>query len=221
MTPGGCAKRVRRMFTTASAKKLVIFSLPAAAALMAVGGAIDPGVDETSHTTYFQGLAQGSAADRYQVSAYVLHLAFFAFIPAMAGLWALARPGWVRTAALVFGTFATATLSGMVVTDYYDIALAKTLSASQAAGIYDEADDLIGAQLLAIPARIGLFVGPLTLLVSAARLRSIPVWTPALFLVSMVLAFAGSAVTFVAAGVVMVIGFGLMAQRMLREPAIA
>jgi hypothetical protein len=214
---------MRPMLTHTASRKLVAWSLPIAAVLWIAGGVIDPAVDETTSTTYFAGLAEGGAGDRYQVSALVLHFAFLAFVPAIIGLVALLPRTKVRIAAAALALMGAATLPGLVVTDYYDIALAQTLEPAQAAEVYDTAISLAGGRLLSMPAVLGITLGLIGLFVAAWRERLVPGWTSLALVVALVTpSLAGGMWLFVAAGAVMLVAFAVTSARILRPaPAAA
>lgn len=196
--------------------KLVAASLPAAAALWTAGGLIDPAVDESTPATYMAGIAETAAADRYQISALVLHFSFLLFLPAVIGLWGLSRPGALRTVGLVLAGMGAATLPGLVVTDYYDIALAQSLPAAQAGEVAERAQELTGAGLLAMPAVAGMILGLVLLFVTAVRARQLPAWAPLVLVAALAMPFAvNSMPMFAAAGAVMLVLFAVLAGRLL------
>jgi hypothetical protein len=207
--------------STGSARRLAGLALPAAGLLMIAGGIVDPHVDESTLTTYFAGLADETAQTRYQISAMLLHFGFLLMIPAILGLARLARPSRWRAAGVVLGVSGFATLSGLVVTDYLDIALAATLPAEQAAAITEDAQGLLGAQLLAIPSSLGATVGLTAAIVCAWRAGAVQAWAIVVIPVAMIAPYAmGRSITgFVVMAAVLAVAFALIARRLLGDAA--
>jgi hypothetical protein len=202
--------------------KLAGWFLPAFAVLLIAGSLIDPAVDESTTESYMAGIADPGAADRYQVSALVLHFAFLSLVPGFIGLVGLVRSGWLRTVGGVLGVMGAATLSGLVAIDYYDIALARELSPEQAAAVYDRAADMPGSLLLALPASLGMSLGMVLLLVAAWRAQVVPGWVAVVVPVTLVASFAaGSLLALAVCGAVLLVPFGLTSVRLLRPAASA
>jgi hypothetical protein len=76
------------------------------------------------------------------------------------------------------------------VTDFYAIAMYKTLPVDQAVKVEEEAAGLVGAQIVALTAAFPALIGLSLLVVSAARARLVHAWVP-------VAVFAGWVITFV------------------------
>jgi hypothetical protein len=200
--------------------KLAACFLPAAALLLIAGALIDPAVDESSSRSYMAGLADGSASDRYQVSALVLHFAFLCFVPAIVGLLGVVRRGALRTVGAVLGIMGAATLPGLVAIDYYDIALAQELPPEQAAAVYDRAAELPGALLLALPASLGLALGLILLFAAAWRSGIVPGWIALVVPIALVGGVAGGSLLALAAcGAVLLGVFGVTSVRLLGPAA--
>ena len=214
-------RRVRRgslgrMNSTRLPRTLVAVSLPLAAALMAIGSLVDPGVDESTSTIYMAGLARGDAATRYQVSALILHVAFLAFVPAIIGLWAIAKPGVARGVGAVLGLMGAATLPGLLLSDFYDIALAEKLPAAKAAEVADYSQSLVGANLLLIPALAGLVLGLGVLFVCAVRAGAMPAWAPVVIVLAMGLPIVlSSGVAFLVGSAIMLASLAVVGRRLL------
>ncbi len=205
--------------STTSARRLAGLTLPAAGLLMIAGGIVDPHVDETTLTTYFAGLADDTAQTRYQVSAMLLHFGFLLMIPAILGLARLARSSRWRTAGTVLGVAGFATLSGLVVTDYLDLAMATNLRPEQAAAITEDAQALLGAQLLALPSSLAATVGLTTAIVCAWRAGAVQAWAVVVVPAAMIAPYTmGRSITgFVVMAAVLGIAFALIAARLLRD----
>jgi len=109
-------------------------------------------------------------------AAVVLHYGYLLMLPAALTLVRLARRVARRTslAAMVLSGLG-AGLSGIVVLDYYDVALANGLPADEALRIYDLAAGYGQGALVALPSVLGLVVGINLALFAAWRARAIPV----------------------------------------------
>jgi hypothetical protein len=199
--------------------KLAAWFLPAAAVLLIAGSLLDPAVDESTSGSYMAGLEEGSAADRYQVSALVLHFAFLCFVPAIVGLLGVVRRGALRTIGGVLGIMGAATLPGLVAIDYYDIALAQELPAERAAAVYDRAAELPGSVLLALPASLGLTLGLVLLFVAAWRSAVVPGWVALIVPVALIGGVAGGSPLALAVGGVVLLGAFVVTSLRLLRPA--
>jgi hypothetical protein len=206
---------------THTARRLAATALPLAGVLMVAGGIVDPHVDESTLESYFAGLADPAAQDRYQISAWLLHLGFLFMVPAIIALAALARPSRWRTAGIVLGVGGFATLSGLIVTDYFDISLAQNVSPAEAAAITEDAQALLGAKLLAMPSALAATAGLTAVVVCARRVRAVPGWAVVVVPAAMIAPYAmgRSMVGFVLMAVVLSGAFAVISARLLREPS--
>jgi hypothetical protein len=109
-------------------------------------------------------------------AAVVLHYGYLLLLPASLSLVRLARRGArkLSLAAMVLAGLG-AGLSGIVVLDFYDVALANGLPADEAVRIYDLAASYGQGALVALPSVLGLVVGINLALFAAWRARAIPV----------------------------------------------
>jgi hypothetical protein len=217
MHPGDPARRIPAMTSSTLFRRMAAYGLITFAVFLVAGALVDPAVDETSTQTYAAGLASGDAADRYQVSAWLLHISYLALLPAVAGLIGLVRPGRLRTIGGVLGVVGAGSLPGMLVTDYYDIAIATNLPADQAARVMDDAQGLTGAALMGFPSVLALMAGLILLFVAAWRSELVPGWATIAVPVGLVVPFmVGGMLTLAAGGAVMLAIFAVIARRLLR-----
>ncbi|WP_448627611.1 hypothetical protein [Geodermatophilus sp. URMC 64] len=108
-------------------------------------------------------------------AAVVLHYGYLLLLPAALTLVHLARRRARRTAiaAMVLAGLG-AGLSGIVVVDFYDVALANSLPADQAVQIWETAAGYGQGALLNLPAILGLLVGTNLAVFAAWRAKAIP-----------------------------------------------
>ena len=110
-------------------------------------------------------------------AAVVLHYGYLLLLPASLTLVRLARRS-LRKLSVVTTVLAGlgAGLSGIVVLDFYDVALANGLPADEALRIYDLAANYGQGALIALPSVVGLVLGINLALFAAWRARAIPVF---------------------------------------------
>jgi hypothetical protein len=129
-------------------------------------------------------------------AAVVLHYGYLLLLPASLTLVRLARRS-LRKLSVVTTVLAGlgAGLSGIVVLDFYDVALANGLPADEALRIYDLAANYGQGALIALPSVLGLVLGINLALFAAWRARAIPVFPLVLSVVGWVIftAFTGDA----------------------------
>ncbi|NEK57090.1 hypothetical protein GCU56_04285 [Geodermatophilus sabuli] len=108
-------------------------------------------------------------------AAVPLHYGYLLLLPAALTLVHLARRGARKTslAAMVLSGLG-AGLSGIVVVDYYDVALANSLPADEALRIFELAGSYGQGALIAAPSMIGLAIGTNLAVFAAWRARAIP-----------------------------------------------
>src|SRR3954465_1444645 len=108
-------------------------------------------------------------------AAVVLHYGYLLLLPAALTLVHLARRRAKKTAiaAMLFAGLG-AGLSGIVVVDFYDVALANTLSSDQAVSVWETASGYGQGALINLPAILGLLVGTNLAVFAAWRAKAIP-----------------------------------------------
>ena len=108
---------------------------------------------------------------RSQVAAVLLHYGYMGIVPMLLALAAMTRSRWriggnVGLALSLPGGFA---VTGMLVTDFYGLAIRQSLPAGQAAAVSDAAEELPLAALIGGPLIMLTFVGMTVLGLSAWR----------------------------------------------------
>lgn len=115
-----------------------------------------------------------------QLSAALLHFGYLLLVPAAIGLLTLLRERAVALGhvAAVIAVVGAASLSGNVLTDLFDLALAENLPAADAARASEAAAGYPVAGLFIVPAFVGTLIGFTLLSVAVWRAGHVPVWQP-------------------------------------------
>jgi hypothetical protein len=215
---------------------VAVFGLIAAPLLTLAGMAATPWEDENTTAAYHDALA--AHPDQALIAAMLLHFGFLLLLPASLGMMHLARGASPKLAHVggLLAVFGLATLPGLLVTDFYDLALAEALPRAQSVPISDDAQGSWAAAVLGISGAFPVVIGMIVLAFATWRAGVVPVWAA-------VLATAGWVAPFVfpigllggiVGGVLLTLGFGwigVTAARMddqvwaersfVREPAYA
>ena len=110
-------------------------------------------------------------------AAVVLHFGYLLLVPAAFTLVRLARRGAPRTSLVaMLLTGLGSGLSGIIVVDFYDVALANSLPADQALDIWNLAGSYGQGAIIAATSVFGLAIGSNLAVWSAWRARAIPVY---------------------------------------------
>lgn len=126
--------------------------------------------------------------DRSQLSAVLLHFGYLLLLPALLGLAAVTRAApRLRATGLVFGMLGLSTLPGLLVVDFYDLALAQTLPLDQAVAVVDATEQYWGPLVLFIPTMLGILLAVVLLSVAACRVGFLPWWSAALLIAGIAL----------------------------------
>jgi hypothetical protein len=139
-------------------------------------------------------------------AAVVLHFGYLLLLPAALTLVHLARRGARRLSnvAMVLAGLG-AGLSGIVVVDFYHVALANELPPEQAQRIVEVADGYGQGALIALPSLVGIVLGTILAMTAAWRARAIPL-APVLLTVlgfALFTVFSGDVLLFCTGGVVL------------------
>ncbi|MDO8187432.1 hypothetical protein Q5424_12165 [Conexibacter sp. JD483] len=161
-----------------------------ASLLLQAGYLVTPWEDEATTLSYHAALA--GHPDQAMIAATLLRFGWVAWAPAAFGIVALLRPrgGWLLAIGGTLAIVGTVSMPGLLVTDFYDLALAQELPAGTAAQVSDAATDhplLIAFQL---PAVAGCILGTTLLFFALWRARVIALWVPLLVLGGWVVTFA-------------------------------
>ena len=163
----------------------------------------------------------GTHATQGQIAAVLLHFGYLALVPAFFGLYWLLRdtPSKLRTVGGVLAVLGAIGLPGLLVVDFYAIALYENLPIEQAVKVEEGAAGMAGAAIVAMTAVFPMVIGSILLFVAAARAKFLPVWMPVVLAGSMLAPMAGAPALAVASGAgLLVIAVGI-AHRLLRREA--
>ncbi len=113
-------------------------------------------------------------------------------LPAALGLMHLARRATPKLAHVggALAVFGLATLPGLLVTDFYDLALAQALPRAQSAAISDATQESWAAAVMGISAVAPMFFGLVALTVAAWRAGVTKFWAPFAVAIGWMLPFA-------------------------------
>lgn len=158
---------------------------------------------------------------RSQVAAVLLHFAYLLFLPVLLGLASVSHAApRLRAAGLVATVVGAGTLPGLLITDFYALALVAELPLGQAVAVEDRAASYPGALAIFLPMIFGLALAVLLLGVAAWRSGFLPAWSAALLIVSFLgftLARGIPLWVSVALIVALIVAFTDLARRLLRS----
>ena len=137
-----------------------------------------PWEDEATTASYHDALAANPGQS--EVAATLLHFGFVLLLPAALGLMHLARRATPKLAHIggLLAVFGLATLPGLLVTDFYDLALAEALPRAQSVAIADATQESWAAAVMGMSAVFPVFIGTVVLAVAAYRAGVAPIWAP-------------------------------------------
>ncbi|MBE2318149.1 hypothetical protein DVA67_019360 [Solirubrobacter sp. CPCC 204708] len=194
------------------------FSLIAAPLLVLAGMAATPWEDENTTAAYHDALA--GHPDQAEIAAMLLHFGFLALLPASLGLMHLARGAMPKLAHVggLLAIFGLATLPGLLVTDFYDLALAEALPRAQSVPISDATQESWAAAVLGLTAAFPTIIGMIVLAVAAWRAGAAPGWTALLVALGWLAPMAGPiGLAFSVAGAILLtIGLGWIGLKVAR-----
>jgi hypothetical protein len=113
---------------------------------------------------------------RSQLAAILLHFGYMMFVPVLVVLAAMTRGRRSRpaTVGIGLGYLGAVSLPGLLVTDFYDLAIRQTLPDDTAVQVSDKAGSYPLLAVMMIPTVAALLVGLVTALLAATRARWIP-----------------------------------------------
>lgn len=151
---------------------------------------------------------------RAEVAAVLLHFGYLLFVPAAFALLPLAVRRGRRLAhfGIVFAVLGAGE-SGILVIDFYNLAISRAIGAQQAVALATHQDGVLsGIALIALPSTIGMALGAILLSFAIWRARVVALWVPVVTTLGM-LGLAVLATTFVPAVVSCVlVAAGMLAQ---------
>ena len=204
---------------TSTRRRAAGLSLLGAAGLTLAGILATPWENGSGTPTYLKSLV--AHPKQAIVAAVILHFGYLLFVPAAFAMARLARRG-ARTLSSIGITLAVlgSGLSGLLVTDMYDLSIAKHVGTVAGAPISDMKDipfAPLGFVTIGMLTSFGMILGLVLLAIAMRRARLAPLW-PAIAIL------AGFAVGFGAHGMlratvafgVLAVGIGVLGVRVLR-----
>lgn len=153
-----------------------------------IGGLIAPWEETEEVAAWLRVLAESPV--RGQAGAILFHFGYLLIAVGIFGILHL-----LRRRAVVLGNIAGAlavwgwvSLPGLLVTDFYDLALAQSLGPREGAQISERAGESVGGAVLGIPVMLGM-VGLVLLGFALWRAKLAPVWVPIALLVGFAMEF--------------------------------
>jgi hypothetical protein len=117
--------------------------------------------------------------------------------------------------------FGATILPGMVLVDFYDLALATELSRPQGVAVADAAGSYGLAAIAIVPALLGFALGMVLVCVTAWKAKLAPVWIAPALLAGIVVSFAGPPAMVAGASVLIVGAYALIARGVARTERVA
>jgi hypothetical protein len=184
-----------------SRKSIAAFFVGGAAVWLG-GLLVTPWEQEATTRSYLETL--GSHETQGSVAALLLYAGLLTMVPALFGLVGVARERGSRLVKVAgpLTLLGAITMPGLLVVDFYAIALSQNLPIAEAARVEEAAQGTFGATLMGMAAAIPLFLGLVLLLVALVRTKVVAVWVPVVFVLGFVASVVGgSPIWMVAAGV--------------------
>jgi hypothetical protein len=157
--------------------------------LIVAGVFLDPDIDASGRE-----LAEEYAANEgvTQLSALSFHFAFIVWAPLVFALVGLVRGrgAWLANVAAILAVLGATTLPGFLLVDFYDIAIYDAVGGDGWDEINDRIEELPGATVLFITGFLGHMLCLPVVLFAAWRAGLMPLWTPLLVAISVLLAQA-------------------------------
>jgi hypothetical protein len=163
----------RRFSRTIAAVALILGPI-----IVLAGMLVTPWEDEATTASYHDALA--AHPGQAEVAATLLHFGYLLLLPAALGLMHLARRSTPKLAHIggALAVFGLATLPGLLVTDFYDLALAQALPRAQSVAISEASQEGWAGAVMGISAIAPMFFGLVILGVAAARAGVVGRWAP-------------------------------------------
>ena len=189
-----------------------MLSLVGAGLLTLAGFLVEPWAVKAGDVAEYQAFVDQPT--RAMLAAVLLHFGYLLFVPAAFALLPIAVHRGRRLAhiGIVFAVLGAGE-SGILVIDFYDLAISRSIGAQQAVAMGAQQDDVLSAiALIALPSTIGLTLGAILMAFAQWRGRLVRLWVPIVTTVGMLgVTFLGT--TFLPAVVgCAVLAVGLLAQ---------
>ena len=161
----------------------VLAAPPLAAVLIVLGFLLDPDIGGTGRS-----LARSYAAHpgQIQLSALSFHFAYALFIiPVLAlALPIRSRGAWLANVAFVCAVVGLTTLPGLLVTDFYDVAIYGKLGPDAWQTVNHRLEALPGTSVFLVSTLVGATLAITTALLASSRAHLLPWWPALLFLLA-------------------------------------
>ena len=159
---------------------------------------------------------------RAVVAAVLLHLGYLLFVPAAFALLPLAVRRGRRLAhvGIVFAVVGAGE-SGILVIDFYNLAISRAIGAHQAVALGAQQQDVLsGVALIALPSTVGMALGAILLAFALRRARVVALWVPLVLTLGMLglVVLATTLVPAVVACALVAVGMLAQARALARTP---
>ena len=151
----------------------------------------------------------------------LLHFGYLLLLPAALGLAMVSHAApRLRAAGLVCAILGLGTLPGLLVIDFYDLAIAHTLPIEQGVQVEEHVGRYAGTMVIFVPTIVGTVVSFVLLAAAAWRVGFAPWWSSIALVTGMILMavvrVGGPVGTGIAAALLLV-GLGELGRRMIRH----
>jgi hypothetical protein len=170
-------------------RRAMAVTIGVGAALTFAGFATTNWEGSADTAAYLNSLAETPAQS--QIAAVLLHFGYMGFLPMLLALGMFARRRAVRLGhvGLGIGLLGALSLPGLLVTDFYDLAIRQSLPLDQAVAVSEKSQSYGWALAIGGPIVLGVFVGMLLMLIAAWRARFIAWWPAVVLPVGLVVSF--------------------------------
>jgi hypothetical protein len=215
--------RTIRRYTMAQAssfyRKAAAISMIGAGVLILAGVLIGPWQPDDSLRTYL--LTYAAEPVRAQTSAVVLHFGFLLLLPTILGLAMVTQQARIlNRIGLGLGILGAGTLPGLLIVDFYDIAIGQMLPIEQGIALEEKVESMSGQLIIFLPTIVGLLVALILLGIAAWRVGFAPWWSPALVVAGFILPYfvgEGFGVGSAIGAAITLIGLTDLGRRMLTQ----
>jgi hypothetical protein len=179
------------MTATTFSPRITAACLIGSGVLTLAGMAATPWESEGTTESYLEAI--GSAPTQGQIAALLLHFGYLLFVPALFGLFALTRAhgGKLRAIGGFLAVLGLVTLPGLLIVDFYSIALYEQLPLDQAVKVEDAVAETFGAAIMQLTGAMPGLIGFTLVLAAAWRAGVLPAAAPALWFAGWVIGFTG------------------------------
>jgi hypothetical protein len=192
----------RRFSRTIAAIALIAGPLVVLAGMIATPWEADP-----TTASYHDALAANPG--QAEIAATLLHFGYVLLLPAALGIMHLTRRASPKLAHIggLLAVLGLATLPGLLVTDFYDLALAQHLPREQSVLISDATQEGWAGAVMGLSAIAPMFFGLIILMVAASRAGIAPGFAPIAIAIAWLLPFvSGTGLVPAVAGATIMVG---------------